>query len=126
MASLDDKIRRVVAGYQHDHTESHGLSPCILKQILQELIVYVFTQHEHAVIRSLLYDVLTPDVTVLQSDPRYLSAPDYVRWLCTQYTAGPYCSETVVEQLWKERKLALLRGGVRPVYLKIRRYLVSV
>jgi hypothetical protein len=126
MANLEAKIASIVDFMVHDKDETHKLSPCVLKQMLQELVVYVYNSDLQplANIRSLIYDVLDPDLIVSPSDPRWLTAPDYVQWLCKQYDAGPYCSETIIELLWKERKLELLRGGLQPVYTKIRRYLL--
>lgn len=128
MASLDGKIRGIVESYlRDDDPPVPGLSPCILKQMLQELALYVFRAdvRRESVVHNLILDVLEQKVVSPSSDSRMLSAPAYVQWLCTQYGPGPWCTETAIEVLWRQTKILILRGGVQQLgrIAVLRRYI---
>jgi hypothetical protein len=98
-----------------DVPSDHKLSPCILKQILQELVVYSESGSMTPSELELIKDTLKLHSTISRRDPRLLSAQSYIQWLVIQYIQGPVCKQSVIEVLAKENKIMILRGLLRPL-----------
>lgn len=87
--TVEDKVKDVIEGLLIDDPQDHRLSPCVLKQVLQELVVYSITTSMNSAELELIQDTLKLHSSVRRDDPRLLSAQSWIQWLVTQYIEGP-------------------------------------